>query len=115
MGKKRSDRIFFTDIIESMELIQNYINDVSEFDFENDSEKQDAVIRRFEIIGEAAKNISEKSKELYKDIPWREMAGMRDVIIHQYFGINMKMIWEVIMKDIPRIKSKLKKINLENL
>ncbi|MCF8246329.1 MAG: DUF86 domain-containing protein [Saprospiraceae bacterium] len=83
--KKRDDLVSLDDILESIEKIEDYIHGMSEREFELSSEKQDAVIRRIEIIGEAVKNISEKTREEYPDVQWRQIAGMRDVVIHQIF------------------------------
>lgn len=83
---KRNDSVFIEDIIDCIRKIEGYLQDTSEREFESNFEKQDAVIRRIEIIGEAVKNVSRSTKESFVDIPWKEMAGMRDIVIHQYFG-----------------------------
>jgi uncharacterized protein with HEPN domain len=108
--KKRDELIFLEDILESIEKIEKYVDNLSEKEFEDNSEKQDAVIRRIEIIGEAVKNISKETKEKYSDIPWREVAGMRDVVIHQYFGVTVGLVWRVATSEIPNLKEKIKKI-----
>lgn len=89
---KRDELVFFEDILECIEKIETYTNGLSEKEFETNSEKQDAVIRRIEVIGEAVKNISKETKKKYADIKWREIAGMRDVVIHQYFGVTIGMV-----------------------
>lgn len=76
----------------------------------NDNIMQDAVVRRFEIIGEATKNIPLKVKKEYPDIPWRQMAGMRDMLTHEYFGIVMKRIWDTTQKDLPKLKKQIAKL-----
>ncbi|HMQ49204.1 MAG TPA: DUF86 domain-containing protein [Saprospiraceae bacterium] len=85
---KRDQIVFLEDIVDCIDKIEAYMYGLSEIEFEKNSEKQDAVIRRIEIIGEAVKNISNEVKEKYPTIPWKEMAGMRDVLIHQYFGVT---------------------------
>lgn len=82
-----------------------------EFDeFKKDDKTSSAVIRKFEIIGEATKKISESLKKKYPEIPWKEMAGMRDKLIHFYFGIDYKLVWQTIKHRIPQIKPLLTKI-----
>ncbi|WP_197412036.1 HepT-like ribonuclease domain-containing protein [Gracilibacillus massiliensis] len=69
---------------------------------------QDAVIRNLEIIGEATKRISKEYREHHLDVPWREMAGLRDVLIHNYFGIDNEIVWNVVEKEMPTLKEKIK-------
>lgn len=89
------------DIIDSLDKIQSYVVGFTEPVFEKDSIIQDAVIRRLEIIGEATKNVPPDFREKYPTIPWRSLAGLRDVVIHQYFGVSIAMIWKVTQVDIP--------------
>lgn len=104
---KRSPNLFLTDIYESIELIEKYTKGATYEKFISDNAAQDAVIRRFEIIGEATKNIPSKIKSKYPEIPWRQMAGMRDMLSHEYFGITMKRIWDAIQKDLPKLKKQI--------
>jgi len=107
---ERDEIIFLEDILVCIEKIENYTENISESDFQQDNEKQDAVIRRIEIIGEAVKKITFKTREKYPQIPWREMAGMRDVIIHEYFGVSTSLIWKVASLEIHKIKPEIEKI-----
>lgn len=73
-------------------------------------EKQDAVLRRLEIIGEAVKHLPNDMRQRYPNVPWREIAGMRDIIIHEYFGVTLEMIWLVATKDMDDLKENVVKI-----
>ena len=107
---KRNDLVYLEDIFESIQKIESYTDGLSEKEFEENSEKQDAVLRRIEIIGEAVKNLSQETRSKYPNIRWREIAGMRDVVIHQYFGVTTGLVWRVIKSDLPVLKSKIKDI-----
>lgn len=114
MGK-RDELVFLEDILECINKIAEYTEEISEIEFEENIEKQDAVIRRIEIIGEAVKSISFKTREQYPQIPWREMAGMRDIVIHEYFGVSIGMVWRVARFDIQELKPQIEKIIEEKL
>jgi len=107
---KRDELVYIEDILKCIDKLEEYVSDITEEQFEANSEKQDAVIRRIEIIGEAAKNISKETREHYNTIPWKEMAGMRDIVIHQYFGVSSELIWRVATSEIPELKDTIYKI-----
>jgi len=111
---KRNPDVYLQDILESIEYIQSFLNGVSEDEFYKNVEKQDAVLRRLEIIGEAVKHLPEEIRENHPDIPWRQIAGMRDIIIHEYFGITLNMIWVVATEDILELKTKVDEIIKSN-
>ena len=106
----RDPKLYLKDILEAISAIEKFVKGVDFEDFKINDEKSSAVIRKFEIIGEAAKNLPENIKKKYNSIPWRDMAGMRDRLIHFYFGIKYELVWETIKKDIPKIKSLIKKV-----
>jgi uncharacterized protein with HEPN domain len=107
---KRDFRVYIEDILECISKIEEYIKGVSEEDFYKNTQIQDAVLRRLEIIGEAVKKIPEEVRSNYPEIPWKEMAGMRDVLIHEYFGINMKRTWKVAKEDVFDLRGKIQKV-----
>jgi len=107
---KKEPKVFIEHILECIEIIEKYTEGKAKEDFLNSIQLQDAVIRRIEIIGEAVKNIQEEIKKSYQDIPWKKIAGMRDILIHEYFGVDLELTWEVVKKDIPDLKRKISKI-----
>ena len=105
--RSKNPKIFLEDILESIERIEKYTGNRTLKEFLDDYEKQDAIIKRLEIIGEAVKSISNDVKKKYPKIPWRDMAGMRDILIHEYFGVNIERIWDTAKNDIPKIKKQI--------
>jgi uncharacterized protein with HEPN domain len=106
----RDPKLFLNDILEAAKYIQEFVEDLDFGGFINDEKTSSAVIRKFEIIGEAAKNIPETFKAKYADIPWKDIAGMRDHLIHGYFGVDYLIVWDTIQSDIPPIISKISQI-----
>jgi len=111
--RKRDILIYLEDIAESSGLVISYIEDISESEFYKHPEKQDAVIRRITIIGEAVKHIPEAYREKWNHIPWKELAGMRDIVVHEYFGITLAMVWKLAVEDIPVLKNQVDEIILK--
>lgn len=95
------EQAFLQDIREAINRIQPYVADMDDKNFQNDLKTQDAVIRNLEIIGEATKQLSEEVRQQAAHIPWRNIARMRDKLIHHYFGINLDIVWQVIEDDLP--------------
>ncbi|MFN4131725.1 MAG: DUF86 domain-containing protein [Caldimicrobium sp.] len=107
---KRDVTLYLKDILDAMEAIEKFVADMSFEEFKLDDKTSSAVIRKFEIIGEATKNIPVSIRQKYPDIPWREMAGFRDKLIHFYFGIKYDIVWDTIKTEIPKLKPKIRKI-----
>ena len=99
----KSDRPYLEHILQAIEKIQAYTTD-GKVHFMHDEKTQDAVVRNFEIIGEAVKHLSEAAKALRPEIRWRDIAGLRDVLIHNYMGINFNRVWAVIERDVVPLK-----------
>ena len=111
---KKDIKIFLEYILESINLIEEYVKDKNKNDFVKSIQLQDSVIRRIEIIGEAIKNVPSVFKEKYPQIPWKQITGMRDILIHQYFGVDLNLTWEVIIKELPKLKKEIININKKN-
>jgi len=107
---RKEPGIILKDILESIGRINRYIGNMTEEQFRTREETQDAVMRRIEIIGEAAKRLPSEFREQHPDIPWKQIGAMRDVLIHEYFGINIERVWETAKSDLPGLKEKIWKI-----
>lgn len=107
---KKDLRPYLKDILESIEKIKEYTKEIKEENFYQDTQTQDAVLRRLEVMGEAVKNIPKDFKNKYPEVPWKKIAGMRDVLIHEYFGVNIKRIWKLAKDDLPGLKDNILKI-----
>jgi len=105
----KDDKVYLTHIVECIQYILEYTQSGEE-EFYKQRIIQDAVIRNLEIIGEATKNISKEYRNQYPDIPWREMAGLRDVLIHDYLGVDLKIVWAVVKNELPRLLTQIKNL-----
>ncbi len=107
---KRNYKIYLEDILSSIKSIEDFTSTLTFESFSQDDKTSSAVVRKFEIIGEAVKQIPNDIKDQYPHIPWREMAGMRDRLIHFYMGVDLQIIWETIKKRLPGVKNQIEEI-----
>jgi len=108
----RDDIAYIEHILLSISKIDAFTVSMTRSDFEQNEMVQDAVIRNIEIIGEVSKRVSNDLKTTYFDVPWREVAGMRDKLIHDYMGVDVDVVWKTIKVDIPQLLVLLKRIDL---
>ncbi|MBI2665832.1 DUF86 domain-containing protein [Candidatus Woesearchaeota archaeon] len=109
---KKDLEVFLEHILAEIEKIERHITTNSQF--LHDENLQDATVRRLEIIGEAVKNLPPSFREKYTEIAWKDFAGLRDKLIHQYFGVNLNTVWHIVLEDLPRLK-KVIEISLKEL
>ena len=102
--------ILLGEILEAIELLQRYTEGLSYEEFIDDVEKQDSVVRRLEIIGEAVKGIPDHLRAGHPAVPWRDIAGARDILIHEYFRVDLEMAWDMVKKDLPLLEAEVKSI-----
>jgi uncharacterized protein with HEPN domain len=103
------EEAYLQDIISACRLALEYIKDKTKEEFLKDVQCQDAVIRRLEIIGEAARRTPESIRMSIPEVPWKDMVGMRNIVIHEYDGVDLELVWETLRQDIPLILLKLEK------
>jgi uncharacterized protein with HEPN domain len=97
------------DILDATRLVASYVKEATEPAFASDTEKQDAVIRRIEIIGEAAAHLSEETRRALPELPFRKMRGMRNIVAHDYANVDLNVVWEVATVHVPAIRAVLEK------
>jgi uncharacterized protein with HEPN domain len=106
----KDDLAYVDHILECIRKINEFSNGLSLKDFKSNELVQDAIIRNIEIIGEASKKVSKDTKQTYYKVPWKEIAGMRDKLIHDYLGVDVEVVWKTIKEDIPTLEKYMREI-----
>lgn len=107
---KKDPLVLIDDVVESIEIIEDHVRNMNADEFLGSVKAQDAVVRRLEIIGEAVVRLPEEFTEKHSDIPWSDLVGMRNVMIHKYDDVDFRLIWEAIKRDLPKLKRQLEKL-----
>jgi uncharacterized protein with HEPN domain len=108
----KDDRILLRHILDSIGYIEDDTREGANAFYANRT-KKDAVLKNLEVIGEAVKSVSPQLREKYPDIPWRQIGAMRDKLIHEYWGVNLKLVWDVVEKDLPELKATIQQMLAE--
>jgi uncharacterized protein with HEPN domain len=107
---KRPINLLLNDIRQAIDRIEQYIKNLSFDAFSDDQKSVDAVVRNLEIIGEVANRLPDEFKEKYSEIEWYKVVGLRHRIVHEYFGIDLEIIWQILQKDLPELRQKITRI-----
>jgi len=100
----KNDQVYLEHILDSIDKIENFVKGISKFEFDRNVMVQDAVIRNIEVIGEATKKITKQFTQSHPEIPWQDMAGMRDKLIHDYLDVDLDVVWRTVEVDLPLLK-----------
>jgi uncharacterized protein with HEPN domain len=104
------DRLYLDHIVQAISKIERYTKDVTLEDFRTNELIQDAVVRELEIVGEAVRYVSDATRRRHVDVPWSQISGMRNKLIHEYFGVDVDVVWKTITEDLPPLRKQLEKI-----
>jgi uncharacterized protein with HEPN domain len=111
--KKRDYGLYLEDILKAINSIEDFVRDLTFNEFSKDKKTVDAVIRNLEIIGEASKHIPSDIRGKHREIPWKSMSGMRDIVIHKYFEVALDRVWKTVKERLPEVKSSVEKVLIE--
>jgi len=103
MSRKRRDKEYLADVREAVQRIVAYTGEITYEEFLADRKTQDAVLRNLQVMGEAVKKLSGPVKQAHRHLPWKQMAGMRDKVVHDYFGINYDIVWALVKEELPAL------------
>ncbi len=111
MSRKRRDKEYLADVGEALQRIIAYTVELTFEEFLADQKTQDAVLRNLQVMGEAVKKLSAPLKQAHPRLPWKQMAGMRDKVVHDYFGINYDIVWALVKEELPALLQSLTAIH----
>src|SRR3990167_5148439 len=106
----RDPRLYIDDILEATRKIEKYVKGLTFEELKENSLVVDGVVRNLEIVGEAAKNIPTAVKQEYPDIEWKKISGLRDILAHEYFGVDLEVVWDIVTEKIPALKKNIMRI-----
>lgn len=106
----RDYKLYLDDILEAVKRVEKYTKRLSLEKLKKDTLVLDGVVRNLEIIGEAAKNIPSQIREKYPEIEWKKIAGLRDILAHEYFGIDLEVVWDIVKNKLPILKNQVRHI-----
>lgn len=106
----RDHQVYLEDIVEAIQRVQSYSQGLSLEQFSKDPKTMDAVVRNLEIIGEAVKKIPEALRAQHPDVEWKKIAALRDILIHEYFGVGSEIIWDIVLQKLPGLLKKVQEI-----